>query len=122
MAIVTKSATNEVALLPTNLDLKLYQGDSFDISFKLRASSGEGIDLTGWTGLVQFRDITNNIAATPTVMVNYEGELGVVRVFLEDTSNLPVGAYSYDLQMTDPSLRKRTYLAGTVTVTSDVSQ
>lgn len=119
MAIISRTSSNEVALLPTNLDLRLYRGDSFDIVFKLKTAERAGVDLSGWVGIATITDVSNNIAARPTVFTNYSGEIGLVRLFLTDTSGFPVGTFRYTVQLTDGDGRKRTFLAGTITIVGD---
>jgi len=125
MAIISRPSsggTEEVELLPQTLDFKVYRGDSLDVMLRLKDAARKPIDLSGFVPLMQLKDTLNSVAATPEITLNYL-DTGTLRIYLADTSLLLVNTvYSYDLQLTDSTGQKRTILAGTVTVTADVSQ
>lgn len=117
----TKQGSIGTSLLPKRWDIDIYKGDTFDVTVNFKDANNAGVDLTGFTGLVQFKSDTGTVVATPTVTVNYGGTLGAVRILLADTTVLNEGTYSYDLQLTDPSGSKRTFIGGVVNVTGDIS-
>lgn len=125
MAIISSGNSGndqEVSLLPATLDFRLYRGDSIDLNFVLKDSVGTPVNLDGFIGTVQFRDSSDNIVATPVVTVNNGGLMGAVRIFLADTTLLPIGDYDYDFQLEDLEGTKRTYIAGTVTLQKDITR
>lgn len=116
-----KQGTINTSLLPKRWDIDIYKGDTFDVTVNFKDSGDVGVDLTGFTGLVEFKDDTEAVVATPTVTVNYNSVDGAVRIFLADTTVLDEGAYKYDLQLTDGAGKKRTFIGGIVNVTGDIS-
>lgn len=123
MGIVSYPQTGTVgsSRLPKRYDLEIYRGDTLDEIFTFKDPNGVAIDLTGFTALVEFKELdTETVIGTPTMTVNYNGN-GNVRMFMADTSILAEGTYRWDLQLTDGSASKRTYIGGKVDVTGDVS-
>jgi hypothetical protein len=116
-----QQGTINTSLLPKRWDIDLYKGDTFDVTVNFKDASNAGIDLTGFTGLVEFKDDTEAVVATPTVTVNYNAVDGAVRILLADTTVLDEGTYKYDLQLTDSGGSKRTFIGGLVNVTGDIS-
>jgi hypothetical protein len=107
-------------LLPKRYDIKIYQGDTFEVILNFKDSNNVGVDLAGFTGRAQFKPTTGapiDLTVTPT----YNAVAGAVRVYLADTSAL-VGEYSWDLELEDAGGRKRTYIGGKVTVTNDITE
>jgi len=116
-----QAGTIGTSLLPTRWDIAIYQGDTFDVVVNFKDANGAGIDLTGFTALIQFKSSVGTVVATPTTELNYDGVLGALRIFLE-TDTLTAGDYTYDLQLNSPDGKKRTFIGGVVTVTSDISE
>lgn len=117
----TKQGTIGASRLPKRYDLEIYRGDTLDEIIAFKDVNGTGVNLTGFTALVEFKDLTDeDVVATPTMTVNYSGN-GNVRMFIADTTVIPEGQYRWDLQLTDPGGSRRTYIGGLVTVTGDVS-
>lgn len=107
-------------LLPKRYDIKIYQGDTFEVILNFKDEANVGVDLTGFTGRAQFKPATG-APIDLTVTVNYNAVNGAVRVYLADTSAL-VGEYSWDLELQDAGARVRTYIGGKVTVTNDITE
>lgn len=123
MGIETFPSQGEVGAnrQPKRYDLLIYRGDTLDEIFAFKDANGTGVNLTGFSALVEFKDLNaDNVVATPTMTVNYNGN-GNVRMFMLDTTPIPAGSYRWDLQLTDASNNRRTYIGGLVTVTGDVS-
>jgi len=120
MAIIkrTTGTADEVKILPQNLDFKLYQGDSFDVSLRLKNARREVVDLSTFEGVVHLKDANGNIVGVPELTMNY-GDAGVLRIYLANTTMLPPGEYPYDLQLGDSSGQRRTVLAGVITITGE---
>lgn len=107
-------------LLPKRYDIKVYQGDTFEVILNFKDSENVGVDLAGFTGRAQFKP-SAGAPVDLTVTVNYGSVDGAVQVLLADTSAL-VGEYSWDLELEDAGGRKRTYVGGRVTVTNDITE
>jgi hypothetical protein len=107
-------------LLPKRYDIKIYQGDTFEVILNFKDAGNVGVDLTGFTGRAQFKP-TTGAPIDLTVTTNYSAVNGAVRVYLADTSAL-TGEYSWDLELEDAGGRKRTYIGGKVTVTDDITE
>lgn len=116
-----QAGTIGTSLLPTRWDIAIYQGDTFDVVVNFKDADDIGIDLTGFTALIQFKSSAGTVVATPTTTLNYNGVNGALRIFLE-TDTLAAGNYSYDLQLNSTDGKKRTFIGGVVTVTSDISE
>lgn len=116
----TQKGTIGASLLPSRYDIDLYRGDTFKFSLVLKDVNSVVIDITGWTGLCQVKNSVGAVVDTPTVTVG--GTNGTVTVNMGDTSSLAEDTYSYDVQMTDTTGNKRTYIGGNVVVTGDISQ
>lgn len=117
----TKQGSIGTSRLPKRFDLEIYQGDTLDEIIAFKDSLGAGVDLTGFTALVEFKELTSEtVVATPTMTINYNGN-GNVRMFIADTNVIPEGEYRWDLQLTDSGGSRRTYIGGKVIVTADVS-
>lgn len=119
--------------LPVGKNLSIYKGDSYEFSFRLRARAGDGtpgdyVDLTGCTAKAQIRqteDSSTTIAEFTTEIPTQNGDdLGRVRLSLTSgqtsASNFTGG--KWDVQLTWPDGSVKTYLAGTVTVTKEVTR
>lgn len=107
-------------LLPKRYDIDIYQGDTFEVILNFKNAEEVGVDLTGFTGRAQFKPTTGS-PVDLTVSVNYGSVNGAVRVLLTDTSALS-GEYAWDLELEDAGGRKRTYVGGRVTVTTDITE
>lgn len=107
-------------LLPKRYDIDIYQGDTFEVILNFKDGSNVGVDLTGFTGRAQFKP-TVGTPIDITVQVNYGAVNGAVRLSYLDTSLLS-GEYSWDLELEDSGGRKRTYIGGKVTVTTDITE
>lgn len=119
----SSQGTIGATVLPKRYDIAIYEGDTFSVTLNFKDASNVAIDLTGFTGLCQFKNSANTATvATPTVTVNSGGVTGAVLIQLLDTTILTEGTYLYDVQLTDPSGKKRTYIGGQITVTGDISQ
>lgn len=109
-------------LMPKRYDIEIYKGDTFEVILNFKDSSSMAVDLTGFIGLVQFKDANNMVAATPTITMNANGTVGAAKIFIANTATIAAGTYSWDFQLTDSGGRKRTYIGGKVTITQDISE
>lgn len=116
------TSTVGTELMPTNVNLRIYAGDDFDLPIELQDANSVPIDLTGYTGRAQFRrnyDDTNPVEATVTIN---QGGTGLVVSLTSAQTELMSGDFIYDLQLTNPAGKKRTYLTGDVTVSREVTR
>lgn len=117
--------------MAANYPIKLYRGDAYDQSFRLReklpdGSSGDPLVLTGCTVAAQIRATED--AATPLAEFDCAlgADPGVVTIALTAaqtaalTGSNKIGVW--DLQVTWPDTKPRTYLRGPVTLTKDVTR
>lgn len=120
---------------PTECDIEKRRGDTKDISIRLRDSSGNNLDVTGYTAL-----FTINTSKAPdpdaspavgtqifqaTGTPNSPGTDGVLRFDFNNFGGspyVPVGSYFYDVQITDVSGEIFTPLIGKFKVVQDITK
>ncbi len=109
-------------MMPANLALDIYRGDTSRWQFKLWSDTAKTIpiDLTGVTPKAEIRD-----KPAGTVLSELDCEVETTNVInvslLPDASrSLPKKGY-WDLQLTHPGGDVTTIVAGAVTVTPDVT-
>lgn len=108
--------------LPSNYDLKLYQGDFFAFNVTLKDALGDPYDLTGFTAKCTIR-------ASYGAVEKFEAECtitpaeGLIEVLFPSdvTVLITPGDYIWDFQTTTPEGNNRTYLTGDVQVYGEVS-
>lgn len=115
--------------LPVSKNISLYQGDSFDMKLRLRSMDSLGqpsnpIDLTGATAIAQIRDTAaaSSVLTSFTITIPTSTEVGMVYLSLSPTQTASLTKGVYDLQITFADNSVRTLLAGSITVTPDVSR
>ena len=112
-------------LKPKRYDIEIYQGDTFSFNLVLKDGSGNPLTITGWTGLAQIKKVSDSSPGeTPSLTVTNEGA-GTFKIALTDTETGALDGdteYKYDVQVTDNSGNKRTYIGGKITVTEDISE
>lgn len=120
---------------PTECDIEKRRGDTKDISIRLKDSSGNVLDVSGYTAL-----LTINTSKTPdpdvspavglqifqaTGSPNSPGTDGVLRFDFAAFGGSPyvqVGNYFYDVQITDTDSEIFTPLIGKFTVKQDITK
>lgn len=117
---------------PAQVDLPVYRGDPVDASFRLYSTPDRGVtktylDLTGYTGRAQVRSSADDDVVLLELVVEVadpqEGDLlGVVMISSGPTGDVPPGFAVWDLELTPPGGSPRTWLAGAVPVTGDVTR
>ena len=112
---------SDVGFLPKSLNFQLYRGDSLDIPLLFKDSKRQPVDLAGFTATANVIDASHNVAASGVVILNDGNRVGHVRWYVADTVGLPVGVYSYSLQLTDSQGTKKTVAAGTITISEEVN-
>lgn len=110
---------------PKRVDIEVYQGDTTSFGLELTDSTDKPIDITGWTGQAQIRVAsTGELAESPTLVVTAGGVDGVFTITLSDTESAKLlgnTEYLYDVQISDGT-EKRTFIAGKITVTEDITE
>jgi hypothetical protein len=120
---------------PTECDIEKRRGDTKDISIRLRDSSGNNLNVAGYTAL-----LTINTSKAPdpdtspevgvevfqaTGTPNSPGTDGVIRFDFINFGGSPyvsVGNYFYDVQITDVSGEIFTPLIGKFKVVQDITK
>lgn len=111
-------------------DLRCPQGDSFHFTFTVRSADngepGNVVDLTGKTGYGEVRDSLANGNLILTFQFNStedDLENGIVSMYLsrEDTDDVPVGTYFYDIVLAD-NVDSKTYFKGKFFVINRITE
>lgn len=119
-------------MLPAERQLAIYQGDSFLLPLRLRlreidGTPGDYIDLTDAEAKAEIREIDgDNLLAEFTCEILDQTDLdliGSVTLSLTSlqTTELVAGRSRWDFQITFPDEFVRTYLAGKVIVSGEVT-
>ena len=105
----------------------MYRGDSYPIAFTLKDASGLYIDLTGCT-LKMTVDTLENPPDSTTRVFEVAGVLaddpttGVVYFTPTSLNTATIGAYYYDVQITDIDGNVRTVVKNTFTISQDITK
>ena len=110
--------------MPGRADLYIYQGDDYVALVTVMTSDGSApADITGYTAQAQIRDdIADNAA---DIEVSFITELFSPYVRLEIPAMVTEGMcgdYVWDMQLTSPDGIVSTLLAGSVSVTAEVTR
>ena len=100
------------------------QGSDYSNIITVTASTGQAIDLTGYTVASQMRkSYTSSIAYAFTASI-YSAAQGKVRIQLTATQSeaIPPGRYLYDLEVTSSAGAKKRVVEGIVTITPQITQ
>ena len=106
--------------LPDNVDLAIWQGDSWKVDVVLTSAGGAPIDLSGRTPTAVIRrDLISQEEWVITCTVH---DVNRMWLYLPSavTKTMPAGDYVWNLQMTTVDGDVRTYMAGDVTVLAEV--
>lgn len=121
---------------PAVQDLSIYQGDSYDFFFRVRErvydpvmeefTAGDYINLTGWVGKSQIRvthDAVEVLAEFSVTLSDQTTTPGGVLLMLTpaQTAALPSKGV-WDVQLTNTAGEIRTFIAGGVTVSREVTR
>jgi hypothetical protein len=109
-------------LKPTNL--QIYQGDDFAAMVTVLATDGTAADLTGYTPKAQIRrDVADRqpaVAMELTAVLELPNFISLS--LTHDQTAMLMGSYVWDLQITDGSGAITTILAGSMSVTQEVTR
>lgn len=111
---------------PGVCDLEIYQGDTFELTVTLNQPVGTPVDAStwDWAGQIRPQPGSGELLADLDCEFDDDGTDGVIVVSLAaaDTAALPAGTAAWDLQASNGGGWARTFLAGTVTVTAEVTR
>lgn len=120
---------------PTECDVERRRGDTKTFSIRLKDSSGNALDVSGYTALLTINtDKSPNIDVSPVVGVeifqtsgapNSPGTDGILRFDFAAFGGSPyvaVGPYFYDVQITDAGGEIFTPLIGKFKVVMDITK
>jgi hypothetical protein len=113
-----------VDLLPAELNLILYSGDTVEMRFQFTDAGGVPVDMTGtWTAQVRTAPDTLDPPLADFAVDESQAAAGVIDIGLtpEQTQALPPSS-SWDLQMTTSPDHIHTTHRGTITITEDVTR
>ena len=111
-------------MLPENYNVRLYRGDSFQRDLYFNDSEGNPIDMSNgtWRADIYNEENTNKKSEFAVAVDPEDFSHLVMTLSPEQTSKLYQDVYVYDLEHTKDDGTVRTYLAGAVLVTEDVSR
>ena len=111
---------------PGNYPLTLYRGDTYVWEFRLYGATGEDpppADLTGVTAKAEIRDRAGGTLLTSMLCTITLPNIVTVKLKTANWTGLSAKVAAWDLQLTyaDADASVLTILAGTVTITTDVT-
>lgn len=114
-------------MIPVGRNLTLYQGDSFDFTFRLRQKNSDGtagdyVDLTGVTPKAQIRATQDDSAVLMEFTAALTSNPGEVTLTLTPTQTAALANGVWDVQLTFPDGQVKTYLAGTIKAIKEVTR
>lgn len=118
-------------MLPTEFNIDVYQGDTFELTMRLKRRTAlntlDYVDLTDADVKAQVRLLpsTGSVAAefaTDVPDQTLEGNLGMFTVSLTPTQTRTLPDGWWDVEVTFPDTKVRTYLRGTVTVLEEITR
>ena len=105
---------------PASLPLQLYRGDTFRVQITLSDQNNVPLDLTGVVADSEIRDRPAGSIIVPLQCAVVLPNIVNLTLLAADSQNLPPQGV-WDLKLTYPSGDVATPLAGSVTVTPDVT-
>jgi hypothetical protein len=121
-AVTSYAASQVVTVLPTEIDLNIYQGDDFYLDMVVTDQNSNPIDLTNAQPQSQIRAAPGGAAVLAEIDITLDGtQNNLLHLHLQssDSSILPPQC-AWDLQLSSPSVT--TIAAGAVTVRPQVTQ
>jgi hypothetical protein len=112
-------------MMPGVYDFEVYRGDDWSEDFKIFQPGSDTLaqNLTGYTASAQIKALAEDVAAVATMTVTFAGDrsTGIINLAIA-AEDLDVGAYVYDVQLTNAASKKQTYIRGAITVRQDVTR
>lgn len=108
---------------PADLDLDMYQGDTFTRDFTFTTNGVTPINLTGYTLTAQFRVTVEDSSSTAFTCVLTNAAAGQARISMTAAQTQALAQFGvWDLQWVTNLGDTQTVLRGTVTVTREVTR
>ena len=110
--------------MATVANIFIDQGSDYSNIITVAATSGQALDLSGYTVASQIRkSYTSSVSYTFTSSV-YNATQGRVRIQLtaDQSELIPPGRYLYDVEITSSGGAKRRVVEGIVTVTPQITK
>jgi len=117
---------------PGTYNIQHYQGDTLLLPIRIRDTNTDGTpgpyeSLTGWTGKAQIRSSAAALIEELTVTIDPDqvtntGLLTVGATHAQTALWTVTNGWVWDLQLTNGAGQVRTILAGTVTITAEVTK
>lgn len=110
--------------MPDNVDIEIYEGDDLDFEMEVRDAANTLVNLTGYTAKGQVKTSYADLSPLTLVTTIPTPTNGIVKVSLANTVTAGLtagGDYIYDIQLTNPSGKIRTYLTGDIIVLPEVT-
>src|SRR5690242_3219436 len=105
---------------PKRYDIELYQGDTFPFYL---AFTGSSLDVTGWSATSAVKKVSDNTVVSSIITIGAVDTVNKRFLVTINSATLdPEEEYKYDIQVTDASSNKRTFIGGKITVTEDVTE
>jgi len=110
--------------MATVANIFIDQGSDYSNIITVTASTGQALDLTGYTVASQMRKSYTSSTAYAFTASLYVAAQGKVRIQLTagQSEAIPPGRYLYDLEVTSSAGAKKRVVEGIVTVTPQITQ
>lgn len=122
VGVTAAAPVQVITVQPTTIDLVIYQGDDFYLDVYVTDSNSNPINITAMVPMSQIRSAPD----APTILASFNiaidgttTNLMHLHLASTDANGLPAEC-AWDLQLSQPSVT--TIIAGTVTVTPQVTQ
>lgn len=107
-------------------DLEMVRGDYFERqTFIMTGSDSAHIDFTGWTAKAQAR-IGPNVDGEPLIEficgINDDGDPYIEATGAQTAAVGAISEAGWDLQLTSPGSKPKTFISGKVTITPDYTR
>ena len=109
------------------MSVSIYRGDTWERVWQLKDAAGAAIDLTGATARLQVRHpetdavvVSASSADGKLVITAVEGKIAMVMPYADMA--LAGNAYPFDLEITYPSGRRKTYERNVLVVIEDITR
>lgn len=121
-SVVNALSVQTVTVLPSTVNLVIYQGDDFYLDVSVTDSASNPVNVTSMSPMSQIRTSPNAPAILASINAVVDATVtNLIHLHLNaiDSNSLPVNC-AWDLQLSQPSVT--TIAAGTVSVTPQVTQ
>lgn len=109
-------------MLPAVQDINIYQGDTWEVPFKIRKEDNSYQDFTGWTVRAHVRAAPADVSPLVPITATIDGETITLSLTPAQTAALPATGGQWDLELTNTAGKVRTYLRGAVKVMEELTK